>query len=376
MRKFLKILILLVLAFPLFLKSQEVKDAALERINKYLYENPDKAIDEGKKLATSEKDIDKKIKYLLFVSKAYTAKRSTDESLKTLLEAQELLKTSKDVKSQIDVLIIIAIQYQQMELYGKCFETLDEAEKLTKDLKPVFEPSKNSWLGKSNAVKGIIYKSQGNNEIALEKFFKAVNYFEKSEQNTATINNLSIVYYNIGYSYFNQKDFQKAEIYFLKSLDNAKKSNAQSLQAFALKGLAENYTSQNNHQKALELLEEARKKAQNIGDLSLDEGIYKGLAENYLSTNQFELYQQNNDAYKKFQFEREQSELKSISSFITNVDNRHEAEIKEINRKKYAVIAISLFLGLLASAFLLWKILQKNKKNREEKKKIQALIKS
>lgn len=374
MKQFIKILFLVLLILPFSLKCQEEKDIAIEKINKFLYENPDKAIEEGKKLVSSESDIDKKIKYLLYLSKAYTAKRNTDESLKTLLQAQELVNTSKDVKSKIDVLIIIAIQYQQMELYSKSFETLDEAEKLANELDPESEIQKNSWLGKSYAVKGMIYKSQGNNDIALEKFFKSTDFFEKSSQNGTSVNNLSVVYYNIAYCYFNEKDYKKAENYFLKSLIYAKKSKAQSLQAFALKGLAENYSAQNNHQKALQLLEEAKNKAQNIGDLVLNEGIYKGLAENYLSSGQFSEYLQNNDAYRKVQFEREQSELKSISSLITNSDAQYNAELKKINQKQNLIIWISVILGSIIATFLTLKILKKSKNNQLVREKIQELI--
>ncbi len=371
----MKYLIFILLIFSIFLfKGQEKTDPALESISKYLYENPDKAIEEGKKLIDSETDIDKKIRYYLYLSKAYTAKRSTDESLKTLLEAQNLLKTTNDLKSKIDVLINIAIQYQQMELFSKCFDALDEAESLCADLGPESDLQKNSWLGKSNAVKGIIYKSQGNNDIALEKFFSAVGFLEKAEQNNPTVNNLSIVYYNIGYSFFNLKNIPKAETYFQRSLQYATKSGAQSLQAFALKGLAESYTSQNNHQKALELLEQARQKSQKIGDLSLDEGIYKGLAENYLSAGEFERYLKNNEAYKKSKFGREQSELKSIDSFINNLENHYNQEVKKVNYTNFFIRVIILIIGLLASLFFISRIMKINKENKNKSEKIKELI--
>ena len=369
-----KLLLILVVLYSLNLNAQVKEDSIHERLTKYLYENPDLAIKEANKLLADETDIDKKIKYHLYLAKAFTAKRNPDESFKTLMQAQELLKKSDDVISKIDVLIIIAIQYQQMELYSKSFETLEEADKLCEKLQEQNNEQKYNWLGKSNTIKGIIYKSQGNNEIALEKFFDAIHYFEKTSQSVPVLSNISIVYYNIGYCYFNLKDSKNAEKYFLKSLSDAEKSKAQSLQAFALKGLAENYAAQNNHKKALELLENAKEKAKNIGDLVLNEGIYKGLAENYLISGNFESYVVNDDAYRKSQFEREQSELKSINSLMNNVTENNNKLKKDISSKNTTVTVVSLLISIIISCVLLLLTLRKNKKNQELKKKIQALI--
>jgi len=375
MRKHTVLFLMLMLFLPLTTKAQnKSNDSVFKEIQHYLYENPDKAIEISNQIIDSEKDPDKKLKYYLFLAKAYTAKRNSDASYKTLLKAQQLLKDSKDFTAKIDAMILIAIQYEQMELYTKSFEILDQVDTLCNNLNAEYDLQKNSWLGKSYAIKGIIYKSQKNNEIALKKFFTSIQNFEKAEQNGPTINNISIVYYNIGYTFINVNNFVEAEKYFNRSLDYAKKSQAHSLEAYALKGLADLNSQRDNPQKAVELLEIAKVKAQNIGDLVLSEGIYKGLADNYLSLGNFQKHVENNDFYKKTQFQREQNELKSINSFINNSEKEKTEKLNSDNRKHLIInILISAFVFLILS-FLLLKIFKTRKKNQALRKQIQELI--
>lgn len=375
MRKYTVLFLMFMLFLPLAMKAQnKSNDSVFKEIQHYLYENPDKAIEVSNKIIDSEKDPDKKLKYYLFLSKAYTAKRNSDASYKTLLKAQQLLEDSKDFTAKIDAMILIAIQYEQMELYTKSFEVLDQVDALCNNLNAEYNLQKNSWLGKSYAIKGIIYKSQKNNEIALKKFFTSIQNFEKAEQTVPTINNISIVYYNIGYTFINVNNFVEAEKYFNKSLIYAQKSKAHSLEAYALKGLADLNSLQDNPQKAVELLETAKVKAQNIGDLVLSEGIYKGLADNYLSIGNFQKHVEYNDLYKKTQFEKEQNELQSINSFIDNTE-KEKTEKLETDNKKHLIInvLISIFTFLILG-FFVFKIVKKYKKNQALRKQIQELI--
>ena len=375
MRKYTVLFLMFMLFLPLAMKAQnKSNDSVFKEIQHYLYENPDKAIEVSNKIIDSEKDPDKKLKYYLFLSKAYTAKRNSDASYKTLLKAQQLLEDSKDFTAKIDAMILIAIQYEQMELYTKSFEVLDQVDALCNNLNAEYNLQKNSWLGKSYAIKGIIYKSQKNNEIALKKFFTSIQNFEKAEQTVPTINNISIVYYNIGYTFINVNNFAEAEKYFNKSLIYAQKSKAHSLEAYALKGLADLNSLQDNPQKAVELLETAKVKAQNIGDLVLSEGIYKGLADNYLSIGNFQKHVEYNDLYKKAQFEKEQNELQSINSFIDNTEKEKTEKLETDNKKHLIInILISIFTFLILG-FFVFKIVKKYKKNQALRKQIQELI--
>lgn len=352
----IKYIMILSIFLPFYLFAQIKEDAHLKKINVYLYQDPDKAISEGVKLEEKATENDTKINYLVFLSKAYTAKRDLDKSLETLLKAQELLKKSNNPIIKIDVYIIIAIQYQHMELYNKSFEMLDKAEYIAQNLDAKLDTIKYSWLGKSNAVKGIIYRTQGNYEIAHSKLLKAIYFFKKADESIPNNNNISIVYYNIAYNYIDQTNYKEAHNYFLKSLYFAEKSDAKSLQAFALKGLADNYAIQDKPEKSLQLLNKANLLASKIGDLTLNSGIYKGLANNYLTIGDFNSYIKNNDIYKKIVFDREQIELKSINSFIDNLRINYLSYTDEIKSRTKLICSLFIVLGIIITVFLGYKI--------------------
>ncbi|MEZ4853748.1 tetratricopeptide repeat protein [Flavobacterium sp.] len=366
--------IILIILLPNSSFSQEKNDTFYESIQPYLYENPNKAITIAKNKISEEKNIDIQIKYYLYLAKAYTAKRDFDASFKTLLNAKAIVEKSSNIASKIDVLILIAIQYQQMELYNKCLETLDEVDAICANLNTTFSNEKYSWLGKIYAIRGIIYKSSENYDIALEKFLKAIHNLKNAPQSIANTNNTSIVYYNMGYCFLLLHNNSEAEINFKKAINYAKKSKAVSLEAYALKGLGDNYFLQKEYNLALTNFENAKVKASKIGDVVLNEGIYKGLADSYLSIGNFNEYNVHNELYKKTQFEREQNELKSINSLLNNIDNTTQNSIKEMENR-YTIITTSIaIITFLMSFFFIFKTLKINKLNKEKQKRIAAII--
>jgi len=373
MKKFV-FLICFALIFPAISFGQN-KDSLLRKAEIGIYENPDKSLETARSLLKNEKDPDKIISIYLVLSNAYIAKRNFDESLKYSLKAKELVNESDNIEKKIAVLISIAVQYQQMELFNKSLETLDEADDALKsftgnDFRKHFE------IAKCFAIRGMIYKSQNNSEIALEKFLFSIQNFEKAKQTNPTFANMSVVFYNIGYCYLDLSQIQKAESYFIKSKNYAEKLDAKSLEAFALKGLAETYTLNGRHDDALKLLENSSKLSENVGDLVLNEGIYKGMADNYLALNDFQKYRLYNKKFLETRFEREQSELNSINRSIDTHTQENLKKIKNVHQK-YLVSSCFLFAaGLVIITVLVFFIRKRILKNKEYQKEIQKLIHS
>lgn len=327
-----------------------------------IYENPDESIAIVNKLLEGEKNTEKKINLYLVISSAYVSKRNFDTSLKYILKAKELLKDTNAAKVKINVLISIAAQYQQMELFSKSLETLDEAEQLIRSA-----PAGNMAdfnLGKIFAIRGMIYKSQSNPELALQKFLTSYRYFRENSQGKPSSANMSIVLYNIGYCYLDLNQNEEAEKNFLKAVEYSKKAAAKSLEAFSLKGLAEVYTVTGRNKEALTLLGNAENLSRNVGDLVLNEGIYKGMADNYLILNRAEEYRAYNQKYLKTRFEREQSELKSINTSIDNHTAEAEEQMKTLNSRYRALRIAAAVIGLAAAAVLLIMVFRIRRKNR------------
>ncbi|MBF0598167.1 tetratricopeptide repeat protein [Faecalibacter rhinopitheci] len=326
-----------------------------------LFKNPDYSLQLAQKLLKLDSDPNNQAKYYILSSTAYIAKRDFEASLNENLKAKALLNEISDHSVRSNVLLNIAIQYQQIELFSKSFETLKDAESEIEHMQDN-QKIKFSILGKIDAVRGMIYKSQSNPELALEKFFNAVNNLKNNQADPTTQSNLSVVYYNIGYCYLDMQDKHNAEKYYQESLKYAKKIKAKSLEAFALKGLAEVYFVDRNYEKALEVLNEAESLATHIGDLVLNEGIYLAKAENYLVLNNFSSYKKYNEKYIDTFYKRQQSEIQSISSAIDHQVTINKESNQKLISKHQKVNYTILVIGGVMMIIMFYLMIKFNKK--------------
>ncbi|MCE4067578.1 tetratricopeptide repeat protein [Chryseobacterium gleum] len=376
MKLFFKIITSILLSFCIVIKAQKIADRELIRKARLeIYDNPDYTIKTGEQLLRKNPDISTSIDIYMLLSTANIAKRNFEESLKYILKAKELSQKTNDFKSQASVLISVAIQYQQMELFNKSLETLNEADQYLARI-PEKTPFKYIETARSYAIKGMIYKSQSNSEIALEKFLISIQNFEKVSSGKTTYANMSVVYYNIGYCYLNLNQIDKAQEAFVQSLDYARKNHAKSLEAFALKGIAEIYRQKHENQSAINLLLKAENLCKNTGDIILNEGIYKELADNYLALGEQNLYQQYNKKYLEMRFRRKQNELKSINQIIDNHNRETYLESEKLKSYHNSIIIGSVALGSFIMAVLLYFIVKVRRQNKKFQKEIQQMIRA
>ncbi|MCS3870982.1 tetratricopeptide (TPR) repeat protein [Chryseobacterium ginsenosidimutans] len=375
MKLVLKFISVVFLICQITVFAQKTSDSVLlEKADLEIYDNPDNAIRIVKNLLKKEKDISKSISLYMLLSTANIAKRDFNESLKYILKAKELGAKTNDLKIQTRVLISVAIQYQQMELFSKSLETLDEADEYLAKI-PDDSYEKNSETARSYAIRGMIYKSQSNSEIALEKFLKSIESFKKINS-PKTYANMSIVFYNIGHCYLNLNQIDKAEQAFLESAKYAQNNHAKSLEAFALKGMAEVYKQKQQHQTALDFLMKAENLCKNTNDLVLNEGIFKEMADNYLALGNQNQYQIYNKKYFEMRFKREQNELNSINQAIDNHNKETLIKSEELTTQFKYCLASVIGLGTLIIVLLLTFIFKFRRQNKKYHKEIQRLIRS
>src|SRR5690606_38948584 len=108
---------------------------------------------------------------------------------------------------------------------------------------------------------------------------------------------LSIATYNKGNCYLMLKNYDKAEQSFNDAIEYANNIKANSLKAFALKGLAQVYTQESNNVHSIEVLTEAEAISKDVGDVVLNKAIYSGLSDNYLILNDWKNYQKYHKKY-------------------------------------------------------------------------------
>lgn len=358
------IIILIIFSFTGIFKSQ-YNEQLYKKAMSDIYQNPDNSQKIAKQMLKNEKNPDNLIKLYKLMSHSYISQREFDKSLDWILKMKELSKSVTNPEQKVKILNATSIQYQQMGLNSKTLENLDESYQICSQLPD--GKFRTYYLGLNSALRGLVYKSQDNNELALEKLLIGLEYLKKVGNYDNAIANSSVFLYNIGYCYFYLKRYNEAEKYFRQSADVARSVHAESLEAFAYKGLSENFTVLGKHQEAIELLKKSVNLSRKVGDLVLSEGIYKGFSDNYLALQDWNNYEVYSKLYIETKFAREQSELASLNK---SIDVLNQENNKKIEVQKSRLIIISTLIIALSSILFVWFLL----KFRKHRKRNQLLI--
>lgn len=362
------------LAIPVFSQVKNT-EAEIKRANDILYEDPNESIKIAFSLLKNEKNADEIAHLYMMISTAYIAKRDIDSSLYFIMKTTNLINSDALIATKIRILNSVAVQYQQMQLYDKSLETLDKAKEFYQKL-PADDQSRAYNVEFNNMIRGMIYRSQSNPEMALEKFSQAVNYLKKLPQTKGISSNISIILYNMGYCYMELNQNSKAKEYFTEAIRYGQLADAKSIEAYAFKGLAENLYVNNEYTKSLDLLDKADYLAKSIGDLVLDEGINKLMADNYLAIDNWDKYQFYSDKVLKLKQEKEKKDEKSLNRYM-NLQTSENQEKTNSVQTKFEIYQV-LILGLSALIILFFgrSFLFFKKKNELLKNKIEHLINS
>lgn len=327
----------------LFSQTKAEFDSIFRMYTISIYDNPDRAIFVGDSIFKTVSNSDIKVKALMLISAGYSSKRNYQKSLEFSNRANELSKNSDDVLLRIKIVNKTAIQYQQLKIYEKTIQYLDEAEELI--LAYPIRDSVSFYLANNYIVRGLVYKERLNCEIGITFLDKGIKEYGRIN-NSNSIANSSIAHYNKGNCYVLLKDNEAAKLSFEESISLAKRISANSLLAFAQKGLAEVYTIEGRYQDALTVLNEALVASKSVGDLILNQGIYKGLSENYLALNNWENYQNYNLLYLQNRIKIKESERKSISNSLDEIKKEQKSKLDQLLPSYQYGIYILIFLSL------------------------------
>ena len=368
---FFAVIILLIMTLPTCAQNKKRLDSIVKLASNQMYNNPDNVIKSGLiVLKEAGKNNDYKILGYKLISDGYSAKRDYEKSLEYIMKASQLLSFSNDQLLKIITLNKIGIQYHQLKIYDKAIEYLDQSEHIMMEY-PIPD-SIRTYLGRNYIVRGFIYKEKFNCEIALDFFDRGIIELQKTR--TKIVNSaISIAKYNKGNCYILMLNNKLAKQNFEEANQYAKDINALSLQAFALKGLAQVYTLEGNYQLAISTLNNAFLLSSSVDDLILNQEIYKGLSENYLALNNWEEFKKYQNKFISTQKLIKDRERKSVSESLNLKDESLKLELKnEISKYYYKFIAAAFVIIFLVIAFVLF-IKNKVKKIRQLRSEIQSL---
>lgn len=332
--------------------AQTSIDSLLNVGNFELYENPNKAINIGIKILNAKECTDEfEIEALLLISTAYSSKRNYEKSLSYATKALNVLPQINDDAFKVRVYNRIGLQYQQLKMYDNALLYLDKALQIATASKQ--KENFDKLIGFNYAGRGFIYREQMSCDIAQNYFNKSLYYFKRNLKAPLMNANLSIISYNKGNCFIASNQIDSAKISFNQAIDFSKKIEANSLEAFAYKGLAEVHTSEGNYSLAIKQLTDALKIAEKVGDLVLNEGIYKGLADNYLAVNNHKLYHKYVLKYNEIKKQTHDAETKTINQLIVQDDKEASIKIEQqiSSSLYYRIPLISLIVLLIGLCF-------------------------
>lgn len=347
-------------------------DSIIARSKLSMYKNPDRLIYLGDSVyKSSAKDSPERVKALMLKINGYTAKRDYEKSLKLLLKAQEIVQKTNDIDLQALVINRHAIIYQQLKIYDKALENVDRGNEFIKN-----HPVKNAeFLEATNfLVKGIIYKEQLSCELAINYFNKAVAKYGETTSIKKAYPNLSIAEYNKGQCYASSQNYEMAEQCYKKAIANASAVNANSLEAFALKGLSDLYLHQEKYELAIANLQKALELCKDVGDLLLEGTIYHGLAENYLLTGNTKKFTYYRELSLNSQNTIKEAERKAISDSVNGLAKSHKESISMLNNQFFKFISLLTGVILLTVFFAARYYIRSKKAMAGQKNKLDLIL--
>ncbi len=346
-------------------------DKLINETRNEIYGNPDKVIKTGEYIIeNSGNNIDIKIKANKLISDGYSSKRDYQKSLKYLLKAIDLLPQSTNELLKLSIETKAGIQYQQLKIFDKAIQYLDNAENMC--LKYKDKDSTTLFLGINYIVRGFIYKEKLNCEIAISFFDKGILELKKGKNILEVANAISIAKYNKGNCFILVGNYENAIESFNESIIYAKKIKANSLQAFAQKGLAQVKTIQGDYKQAIAILNEAHAISKDVNDLVLNQELFNELSENYLALNDWEKHQIFQKKYLETQYKIKNNERNSISNLIDEKENNFKLleDRNFTNFWIYGIIFLALSI-LIITIFLNKKMNVKIKEYKQIIEKIQ-----
>jgi tetratricopeptide (TPR) repeat protein len=346
------IFINLLITFPLYSQKGKNVDSIIKVSQKEMYINPDKAIETGNIILNeSGNNIESKIKGYKLISDAYSSKRDYEKSLEYIMKANQLLNKTNNELLKINIINKIGIQYHQLKIYDKSIQYLDQSEQLIRNY-PISD-SIYIYLGSNYIVRGFIYKEKFNCEIAIDFFDKGIEELLKSKSNVA-FSAISIAKYNKGNCYILMLNNKLAIENFEQSIQFAKKINAVSLQAFALKGLAQVFTLEAKFTDAIPVLHNALLISSKVNDLILNQELYKGLSDNYLALNEWNNFKKYHSLFIETQLLIKERERKSVCESLNIKEKELSQNIKneKLNFKFKIIAFIVIFILFCFFCFL------------------------
>lgn len=308
------------------IQAQDFKDSSSYDTRVLIYNNPEKAIQNGFQLYESAKNnLSAQVDALIIVANGYAVLKDHDNVLKYAFKADSIAKSNKNPTDRIRVLGFIGGEYQRLNLNNKALEYLDKAYDITTS-HPL--PDSLRYLqGNILFVRGQVMMGELGCEFALEYFDKANKVFKNNISSDAVNSSVAIASNRIGDCNFELGNYEEAKKNYEEAIVFARRINATKNIAHSELGLAKILSKSGEHSEAIEMLNNAMSAIESINDIGLNIEINKALSENYQAIGDIENFNKYTSLYLSDQeklLSREKESLNKVTNRMSseNTDKR------------------------------------------------------
>lgn len=370
MKKYLKILCLLIVFFPL--KGQNMnKDfyALIDKAVTKLYQNPEECITFSQSVIINTKSAEQKINLQNIMAQAYAAKGDYVQSIKTSLEG-ESFADAKEYKGFLQMYMDynLAEQYQNLGLYRQSESIINEAIANSSSLK-TSQPDMKVALAKFYQLKASNLSITQNRDAARNALEKSNSFLHNAGNENLIIRSENTLH--LAWMLTNDNKLAEAKLLIEKVLKDISGKKFQFLEAVAYEKLARISFLQNKNEESVSYLDQALSLVQDSGYLPLYVTIYDGYSKNYSVMHQAAAYQKFNKLYLEAKTKIDSNKKDGIRYLLKLVENQENKSLQyyESSKKKNAIIFFLIAVALVIVVSLYY--LSVLKSNKELKKQVE-----
>ncbi|AYN00607.1 tetratricopeptide repeat protein [Chryseobacterium sp. 3008163] len=316
-----------------------------------LSSNPDKVVEVAEKVLKLD-NLNKKteIRALFYLANAYSGKRNYKKALQYSLQGEKIAGENHYIDRQIGGLNIIIQQYEQLRMYDRALSYLNKADDLAESY-----PQRDSirkLIGNNYYLRGMIYRHQFNNELAIKFLKKAVAEYKTEPNDLQMVANQCIAMDNVGFCYLDQGKIDSAQVIFSKTIILGKKINNNNSLGYTYLGLAQANILINKTNEAEYNLNTALLLSKELGDPNLSKDLYKWLSYNSIAKNDLESYHEYLKRYVDADNDIQKFEKDFMNNIIFESDKRSTEKTRINSQSFYIKISTLLILHILAIYYL------------------------
>lgn len=330
------------------------------------FEEPDKAIEIGNKILNNPKATYLEQSYaFLGIGSANSIKGKPSLSIPYYLKGIELAEKTDNYELRVNANLGFASLYTKMKLYEQSYQYLENAQREAKKLSDrenqlFFESRILAHLGQNLNLQ----EKHSASIESLKKSLNLANEYMAVKKKESMVAEYSFIYSSIGETYYDSKQWDKAENAFGKVIDLFKKNNGDSQfeKAYSYNYLGKIYYHRKEYQRAADTLLVAAKSNDDKRSY-IQADLYYSLSQAYEKLDDKKLSNQYNQLYLSEKSKISDEEKTALSESLKNElrISKEQEEKKRFNLVLFlSIIAVIIGLG----TFVVIRLLNKKKEEK------------